>query len=78
MKTEDARLTVRIEGMTCASCILHVEKALSGVEGVSSAQVNLATETARVSFSAGEPSVDRIRGAVERAGYGIAAEDADP
>jgi len=78
VKTEDARLTVRIEGMTCASCILHVEKALSGVEGVSSAQVNLATETARVSFSAGEPSVDRIRGAVERAGYGIAAEDADP
>lgn len=40
----------QIEGMTCAACVGRVEKALTGVEGVSDAAVNLASETARVSF----------------------------
>jgi len=37
-----------VAGMTCASCVARVEKALGKVEGVVSAQVNLATETAQV------------------------------
>jgi len=41
--------TFRVEGMTCASCVKRVEKALAGVPGVDSAQVNLATEEATVS-----------------------------
>lgn len=36
--------TLEIEGMTCASCVGRVEKALKSVEGVESAHVNLATE----------------------------------
>jgi heavy metal translocating P-type ATPase len=40
----------QVEGMTCASCVGRVEKALSAVPGVDSASVNLATETARVSY----------------------------
>ncbi|WP_291735911.1 heavy metal-associated domain-containing protein, partial [Leisingera sp. F5] len=44
-----------IEGMTCASCVGRVEKALSAVTGVVSASVNLATERAEVSVS--NPSV---------------------
>lgn len=56
-----------IEGMTCASCVARVEKRLQLVEGVA-ASVNLATETARVSFPQDlDPS--RLVAAVREAGY---------
>jgi len=42
--------SIQIEGMTCASCVGRVEKALAAVPGVASASVNLATETAQVSY----------------------------
>lgn len=56
-----------ITGMTCASCVAHVEKALKQVPGVDSATVNLATEEARVLGAA--QAAELIR-AVESAGYG--------
>jgi Cu+-exporting ATPase len=39
--------TFQIEGMTCASCVARVERALSAISGVAVASVNLATETAQ-------------------------------
>ena len=59
-----------IEGMTCASCLGRVERALLAVPGVAEASVNLATERASVRFS--EP-VDRaaLVEAVERVGYEV-------
>lgn len=42
---------LNIHGMTCASCVRHVEKALLKVPGVSQASVNLATESAFVESS---------------------------
>jgi Cu+-exporting ATPase len=57
-----------IEGMTCASCVAHVEKALSAVPGVVSASVNLATETARVETIA-DVSPQTLIAAVDKAGY---------
>ncbi len=62
-------VTLEIDGMTCASCVARVEKALSKVEGVVSAQVNLATETALVQFASGMVGVDALVAAVDRAGY---------
>jgi Cu+-exporting ATPase len=61
---------VPIEGMTCASCVARVEKALSAVPGVGGASVNLATEVATVRA---EPGVgfEQLRGAVEKAGYSV-------
>jgi P-type Cu+ transporter len=59
--------TLTIEGMTCASCVMRVEKALAKVPGVVSAEVNLATETARVRGS-GDTAV--LIDAVRKAGYG--------
>ncbi|HEY7879191.1 MAG TPA: heavy metal translocating P-type ATPase, partial [Streptosporangiaceae bacterium] len=56
-----------IGGMTCASCAARIERKLNRMDGVSAA-VNLATETARVSFSANVKAEDLIS-AVERAGY---------
>jgi len=66
-----------LSGMTCASCVARVEKALAKVEGVVSAQVNLATETAQVQFASGMVGVPALVAAVERAGYGATpvAED---
>ena len=60
--------TLAVRGMTCASCVARVEKALSKVAGVESANVNLATETATV---AGDPQLagETLLAAVRDAGY---------
>jgi Cu+-exporting ATPase len=48
--TDTRQTTLSIEGMTCASCVGRVEKALAGLDGVSEVAVNLASETARLSL----------------------------
>ncbi|WP_338551267.1 heavy metal translocating P-type ATPase [Roseovarius phycicola] len=48
--TDISQTTLSIEGMTCASCVGRVEKALAGLDGVSDVAVNLASETARLSL----------------------------
>ncbi|BCP54514.1 copper-translocating P-type ATPase [Kaistia sp. 32K] len=67
--TPDRELDLTIEGMTCASCVSRVEKALKKVPGVSSASVNLATERATVWAPAGVVSTDALEQAVRGAGY---------
>lgn len=62
-----------IEGLTCASCVRRVEKALTKVEGVLEASVNLATERARVAYDPARVTVDQLAEAVERAGYRVSA-----
>jgi Cu+-exporting ATPase len=57
-----------IEGMTCASCVMRVEKAIAAVPGVASATVNLATERATVTYSKPVPTEAVLR-AIEKAGY---------
>jgi len=66
-----------IEGMSCASCVGRVERALRKVDGVLEASVNLATETARVRVAAGTP-VDALLGAAEQAGYPARLHHAEP
>src|SRR5882762_3004088 len=62
--------SIPIEGMTCASCVSRVEKALAKVPGVAHAAVNLATE--RASITAGSAvAQDAIVNAVNRAGYEV-------
>ncbi|HCH71978.1 MAG TPA: heavy metal translocating P-type ATPase, partial [Ochrobactrum sp.] len=63
-----ASIDLAIEGMSCASCVSKVEKALNGVPGVTRASVNLATERAHVDL-AGQVSVNELVKAVEAAGY---------
>jgi Cu+-exporting ATPase len=60
--------TLPVEGMTCATCAMRVEKALAKVPGVREAIVNLATEKAAVKADAGV-KLDAMRAAVEKAGY---------
>ena len=64
MTTEYA---LKIDGMTCASCVTRVEKALLKVPGVQAASVNLATEKAQVSGQLAD--VAPLLAAVEKAGY---------
>ena len=71
-----AKAALHIGGMTCAACVMHVEKALKGVAGVSDAQVNLATERASVEFIPGVADLDGFRQAVARAGYRADSGDA--
>ena len=61
-------VTLAIGGMTCASCVGRVERALARVPGVIEASVNPATERARVR-TAGEPATRELVAAVVRAGY---------
>ncbi|PZX11771.1 Cu+-exporting ATPase [Palleronia aestuarii] len=58
-----------ITGMSCASCTARVERALTGVPGVIAASVNLARETATVTWLAGTTGADRIAAALDAAGY---------
>ena len=66
-------LSLPIEGMTCASCVQRVERALAGVPGVHSAAVNLATETAAVELAQPVPA-GALADAVRHAGYAVPHE----
>ena len=59
---------LQIDGMTCAACVGRVEKALGAVDGVVQANVNLATETATVSYDA-PAEIPDILNSLQRAGY---------
>ena len=69
-------VTLEIEGMTCASCVGRVEKALSAGAGVLDASVNLATETARVVFAAGATTATEIAAISSNAGYAAKVKSA--
>jgi Cu+-exporting ATPase len=62
------RVDLAIEGMTCAACAARVEKALNRVPGAA-AEVNFATESARVRYDRARAGVDALLAAVARAGY---------
>ncbi|MDA1189020.1 MAG: heavy metal translocating P-type ATPase [Chloroflexi bacterium] len=68
---ETQKVSLNIGGMTCASCVYHVERALKGVEGVRSAGVNLATERAVVEFAPGAAGIADFNHAVQDAGYTV-------
>ena len=68
-ETKDPEIVLDIEGMTCASCVHKVEKALSGVDQVETAIVNLANRTAIVRTQA-PTDVEPLIRAVEHVGYG--------
>src|SRR5438067_12674424 len=60
-----------VTGMTCASCVRRIERALGKIDGVTEASVNLATERARVRYEPARATVAQLGAAVEKAGYGV-------
>ena len=71
-----AQETLPILGMTCASCVSRVERALRKPPGVLKADVNLATEKATVTYIPGQASRDDLVAAVKAAGYDVIEEPA--
>jgi len=68
------RLTLGVEGMTCASCATRVEKAINKIPGVAATSVNLANDTVEVEAG---PEVDAkmVQQAIEKAGYQLAQQE---
>ena len=65
------KIDLGIEGMHCASCVARVEKGLSGVKGVDKASVNLATESAAVTFDPSQVTVKVLSDKVKVLGYDV-------
>jgi len=65
--------TFAVQGMTCAHCQAAVTKALKGVPGVASAEVDLQRKQARVGYEADKVTVETLAKAVEEAGYTLAS-----
>ncbi len=75
---ECVETSLNIGGMTCASCVRRVEKTLTRVDGVVAASVNLANETATVSYDPAFTSLDALTTAVAKSGYTAAPRATTP
>ena len=71
------QLTLPITGMTCANCVATVERNLKKLDGVQSAVVNLSSERATVDFEPAKLNLSDMIARIHRAGYGVAAGEAD-
>ena len=74
--SENKHLTLPILGMTCANCVAAVERNLKKVEGVETANVNLSSERAAVSYDPDKASLNDFISRIERAGYEVAMGEA--
>ena len=75
--SDTKQLTLPITGMTCANCVATVERNLKKLDGVQTAVVNLSSERATVDFDASKLGLGDFIARVNRAGYGVAAGEAD-
>lgn len=66
---ESKDVVVKVGGMTCAMCAKTVEKAIGELPGVLDVNVNLATETAKISYNPSVVGVEDIKKAIESVGY---------
>jgi Cu+-exporting ATPase len=69
-----SEIVLKISGMTCATCSTTIEKALTGLDGVSSARVNLGNETAKVDYYPEKVNLSDMEKAVVDAGYQVINE----
>jgi Cu+-exporting ATPase len=76
-KQKERKTELKISGMNCPTCVLTLEKSLSSVEGVDSVQVNLATETAQVTYNPEKAGLSELENAVKESGYGVVNERAE-
>src|SRR6266487_4994673 len=70
----ESHAVLDLEGMTCASCAMRIEKGLKKVPGVRDASVNLATEQATVTYDPAQINVEQMIQKVEAVGYKAAPQ----
>lgn len=68
------QIQLSVSGMSCATCVRRVEKALKKTPGVQQAHVNLANEQATVCYDPTKILPEKLLGAIEQAGYGVITE----
>ena len=66
-------ISLGIEGMTCNGCVASVTKILQGVQGVDGVEVTLTPSRARVTFDPTVANAERLKVAIEEAGYAVSA-----
>ena len=66
---DESRTVLVLEGMTCASCAMRIEKGLKKVPGVKDASVNFATEQATITYDSGQTGPEQLVQKVEAVGY---------
>ncbi|MGJ7045700.1 heavy metal translocating P-type ATPase [Thermoanaerobacterium thermosulfurigenes] len=71
------KATLKITGMTCASCAARIEKGLKNLEGIDEANVNLAVEKATVVYDPEKVDIDDMTKKIEDLGYGVVRDKAD-
>jgi P-type Cu+ transporter len=74
---EVRKVSLPVEGMTCASCVARVERAIAKVDGVKNVSVNLATEKASFEIDPSVADLNKIKELVEDAGYTIKVSPAE-
>ncbi len=74
--TQD-QMSISVEGMSCAGCVSRVEKALATVEGVSNAEVNLATKRANITYDATATGPTALVDAIKDIGFSVPTESLD-
>lgn len=75
MKNDAIEVTIPVSGMTCASCVKHVQQALDQQPGVAASSVNLLARQATVSYDPQQISVEVLVDAIRQRGYGAALPD---
>lgn len=68
---KNKEVVIPIGGMTCASCVKAVERAVKKIDGVKNAQVNLATEKALIDYNPEKVKLYEIKGAIEKVGFKV-------
>ena len=74
--TVEATYRIPVDGMTCTSCVGRITRALRNLVGVESVRVDLATDSATVSFDPDRTSLAAIAAAVDAAGYRAQVDEA--
>lgn len=73
--TTTESITLRISGMSCASCVAKIEKGLEAVNGVAAAKVNLATERANITYTPNDIAPTDLISAIRDLGYESGTEN---
>ena len=68
---KEKEVVIPIGGMTCASCVKAVERAVKKIDGVKNVQVNLATEKASINYIPSKVKLYEIKDAIEKAGFKV-------